>query len=110
MNPPMKPSPTPAVPRQPWADGLLILVFAVLIWLPTEDSFTGIDITRASDENRLPAPKPRFTRLDFPGLQKYVADSEVYFNDHFGFRKRLLRWFQQWKSRLFRDPDPGMKR
>lgn len=106
----MKPSPAPAVPRQPWADGLLILVFAVLIWLPTADSFTGIDITRASDENRLPAPKPRFTRLDFPGLQKYVADSEVYFNDHFGFRKRLLRWFQQWKSRLFRDPDPGMKR
>ena len=106
----MKPSPAPAVPRHPWADGLLILVFAVLIWLPTADSFNGMDITRQPSENRALAPKPRLNRLDFSGVQSYAAATELYFNDHFGFRKRLLRWFQQWKSRLFRDPDPGMKR
>src|ERR1035437_4653344 len=97
-------SPIPkTAPRKPWADWLLVFIFAALLWLPTVDFFTGIDITRASDENRLPAPRPRLTRLDFSGLQSYVAASELYFNDHFGFRKRLIRWFQQWKERLYRD-------
>ena len=106
----MNSSTNPAAPRKPWADWLLVFFFAALLWLPTVDFFTGIDITQRSDENRLPAPAPRLTRLDFSGLQKFMADSELCFNDHFGFRKRLLRWFAQWKSRLYRDPDPGMKR
>ena len=100
----------PISPRRPWAEWLLVFVFAALLWLPTVDFFTGIDITRAPSENRMPAPKPRFTRLDFSGLQNYVAASEVYFNDHFGFRKRLIRWFQQWKTRLFEDQGVLMKR
>jgi hypothetical protein len=36
-------------------------------------------------------------------VQNYLAGAEAYFNDHFGFRKRLIRWCQQWKSRLYRD-------
>jgi hypothetical protein len=99
----------PTVPRHPWADGLLILVFAVLIWLPTADSFTGMDITRQPSENRALAPKPRLNRLDFPGVQSYAAATELYFNDHFGFRKRLIRWFHQWKTRLFHDESAAAK-
>ena len=28
---------------------------------------------------------------------------EAYFNDHFGFRKRLIRWYRLWRLDLFRD-------
>ena len=106
----MNSSANPTLPRKPWADWLLVAAFAGLLWLPTVDFFTGVDLTGPPSENRLPAPKPRFTRVDFSGVQKYAADLEVYFNDHFGFRKRLIRWFQQWKTRLYHDQGVVMKR
>ena len=106
----MNSSSSPASPRKPWADWLLVFFFAALLWLPTVDFFTGIDITGPPSENRLPAPRPQFAQWSFAGLQKYAADSEIYFNDHFGFRKRLIRWFQQWKIRLYKDPGVVMKR
>ena len=106
----MNSSANPTLPRKPWADWLLVAAFAGLLWLPTVDFFTGVDLTGPPSENRLPAPKPRFTRVDFSGVQKYAADLEVYFNDHFGFRKRLIRWFQQWKTRLYHDQGVSMKR
>src|ERR1017187_6466880 len=107
----MNSSANPTLPRKPWADWLLVAAFAGLLWLPTVDFFTGVDLTGPPSENRLPAPKPRFTRVDFSGVQKYAADLEVYFNDHFGFRKRLIRWFQQWKTRMsrFRNPKWSLK-
>ena len=89
-------------PRKPWAEWLTIAVFAGLLWLPTVDFFTGVDVTRQPSENRLLAPKPRLAQLNLPGLRGYLTASELYFNDHFGFRKRLIRWFQQWK-RVFHD-------
>jgi len=103
----MSAAPTSTSPRQPWADWLLVGLLAVLMWLPTVDFFTGIDITRQPNENRQPAPIPRLTHLNFAGLQEYVTASELYFNDHFGFRKRLIRWFQQWTWRLFRQQNEG---
>ena len=103
----MSAAPASASPRQPWADWLLVGLLAVLMWLPTVDFFTGIDITRQPNENRQPAPIPRLTHLNFAGLQEYVTASELYFNDHFGFRKRLIRWFQQWTWRLFRQQNEG---
>ena len=84
-------------------DWLLILLFGGLLALPTIDWFTGIDITRPPDENRLPAPKPHWSQWTLAGTQPFFAGTEIYFNDHFGFRKRLIRWCQQWKSRLYRD-------
>jgi hypothetical protein len=90
-------------PRKPWADWLLILVFAALLWLPILDYFSGVDCTDPAGENRLPAPKPRLAQLNLAGVQNYLSASEMYFNDHFGFRKRLIRWFQQWKGRLYHD-------
>lgn len=97
-------------PRVPFLESLLILIFAVLLALPTVDFFTGIDITGAPSENRLPAPRPRLTQANFAGVQRYLAASEAYFNDHFGFRKRLIRWYQQWKIRLYRDQGVVMNR
>lgn len=99
----MDSSAKPASVRSSWTDRLLILVFAVLLGLPTLDYFTGIDVTRPPDENRLPAPKPQLPHWSLGALQSWLAGAEDYFNDHFGFRKRLIRWCQQWKSRLYRD-------
>ncbi len=99
MNPNTKPGP----PRQAWTDWLLVLVFGALLWLPTADYFGHVDWTQPTDENRLMAPKPRLARLDFSGVRDYLGASEAYFNDHFGFRKRLIRWCQQWKQRIYRN-------
>ena len=89
--------------RQAWADGLLLIVFGALLWLPTVEYFGHMDWTSPLTENRLLAPCPRLTRLDVSGVRDYLAATENYFNDHFGFRRRLIRWCQQWKARLFRD-------
>ena len=84
-------------------DWLTIAIFAALLSLPALDYFTGVDVTRPPDENRLPAPKPQLKDWNLRALQNWFAGAEDYFNDHFGFRKRLIRWCQQWKSRLYRD-------
>jgi len=90
-------------PRKPWVDGLLIVLFAALLWLPTVDFFSGVDRTEPPGENRMPAPKPRLAQWNLSGVQAYFIAAETYFNDYFGFRKRLIRWFQQWKMRLYHD-------
>ncbi len=36
-------------------------------------------------------------------MQKFLSAGESYFNDHFGFRNRLIRWFKKWKITLFND-------
>jgi hypothetical protein len=95
--------PTPAPRRQAWTDWLVILIFMGMLWLPTADYFFNLDWSQPPDENRLMAPKPRLTRLNISGLQDYLAATEKYFNDHFGFRRRLIRWCQQWKQRLYQN-------
>lgn len=96
--------------RRPWTDWLLIAVFAGLLSLPALDTFTGIDPTERPTENRVPAPKPVFAQASLAGLRDYLAGTESYFDDHFGFRKRLVRWYQQWKFRLFRDQNGAANR
>lgn len=88
--------------RFAWLDGLLIIVFAILLWMPTVDYFVHVDRAQAPDENRLPAPSPRLGRLDVAGARTFLAGTEAYFNDHFGFRRQLIRWNHQWKDRLYR--------
>ncbi len=99
----MSPSANSIPLRKPWADWLIIGLFAALLWLPTLDFFSAMDRTEPPGENRLPAPRPRLERRDLSGVQAYFAAAEAWFNDHFGFRKRLIRWFQQWKMRLYHD-------
>ena len=36
------------------------------------------------------------------GSRDFIAGIENYFNDHFGFRKRLVRLNHHWKEQLFR--------
>ena len=90
-------------PEKSWSDGLLICFFIVLLWLPTVDFFCGIDHSQPTGENRLPAPKPELKQLNLTGLQKFITATEAYFNDHFGFRKGLIRLCQQWKANFYQD-------
>lgn len=94
-------SPKPRL--QAWLDGWLMVVFAALLWMPAVDYFGHFDRTPAPDENRLPAPPPRLAHWDLPGAQAWFVGAEAYFNDHFGFRHRLIRWNHQWKDRLYHD-------
>ena len=89
--------------RRPWADWALLATFLLLLWAPTLDSFFKLDHSRQPGENRLPAPFPEWRPACAGEPQKYLSGLENYFSDHFGFRNKLIRWYQNWKISLFRD-------
>jgi alginate O-acetyltransferase complex protein AlgJ len=84
------------------AQWMVIAVFFGLLWLPTLDSFFHLDKAPIPDENRLPAKFPAFNQR-LGGIRDFIAGLESYYNDHFGFRKRLIRWNNHWKHTLFRE-------
>lgn len=86
---------------QAFWDALTIIVFLGLLWLPGLDHFFKLDHAPPPTENRLLAKWPRFNGLG--GSRDFIAGIESYFNDHFGFRKRLVRLCHHWKSQLFHD-------
>lgn len=89
--------------RPVWAGQILIVVFLLLLWAPAGDSFFHLDQSRPPGENRLPAPLPHWQGNSLAGAQKYLNGLNDYFSDHFGFRKKLIRWFQNWKLGLYHD-------
>jgi hypothetical protein len=66
-------------------------VFLVMIVLPPMGLFFGLDRSFVLQENRPLAQRPRLT-LDRGGLSGFRAKFEAYYNDQFGFRKRLIHW------------------
>jgi len=86
-------------------DTLTILSFLALLWLPTLDTLFGLDHTPVPQENRLPARWPHFSGL--AQSRAYLVAIESYFDDHFGFRKRLIRWNQHWKNQWFQTKASG---
>ena len=99
----MNPATDGHLSRRAWADWLVIAVFLVLLWAPTVDKIFHLDGSRAPGENRLPARRPELRELRPGQVQKFLADGEAYFNDHFGFRNKLIRWFQNWRISLYHD-------
>lgn len=83
-------------------DTLTIATFVALLWLPTLDFVLKVDDPQWSVENRAPAPWPQFAGI--AQSRDFIAGVENYFNDHFGFRKRLVRWSNLWKGQLFNEP------
>src|SRR5438270_868085 len=79
---------------------LLSALFVLLIWLPTLDWVLHLDHAPISNEKRLMGPFPEFKGVW--QLKEFIAGLEMYFNDHFGFRKRLIRTNNHWKRQLFR--------
>src|SRR5437016_14294834 len=80
---------------------ILIAGFVALLWLPTLDSFFGLDSTIPPNENRRFAKFPEFGGV--ARSKQFIGDLENYFNDHFGFRKRLVTWNNEWKHEWFHE-------
>ncbi len=81
---------------------LLAAIFLGLILLPLADSALGLDRAPTLNEKRMPARFPKFAP-GLGGLRAFLAGLEAYSADHFGFRKRLLRWEHRWKRDLFHE-------
>jgi alginate O-acetyltransferase complex protein AlgJ len=81
---------------------ILSTVFLLLLWLPTLDSFFDLDHSPWLNEKREPAPFPKIT-LDVNGLRTLPAGLGAYYDDHFGFRRRLILWEQRWKQKYFKE-------
>ena len=68
---------------------MLIAAFLCAIWLPLLDNLIGLDTTTASAEKRILAPLPGRPE-DLESLKEFPAQFEAYYNDHFGFRNKLI--------------------
>jgi hypothetical protein len=84
------------VARQParaWrgSDAALVFSFALAICLPLAGLVLHLDTGFELEENRELATFPKL-ELNRAKLAKYAAQLETFFNDQFGFRKRLIHW------------------
>jgi alginate O-acetyltransferase complex protein AlgJ len=79
-----------------------IALFLLLTWLPTLDNYLALDHAPQPNEKRAPAPFPQF-KATRAGAREFFAGLETYYTDHFGFRKRLIRWNNHWKRQVFRE-------
>ena len=77
---------------------LLILIFVVIISLPLAANLAGMDGADPGAENRELAA---FPRLDgsMTALAGFPGRFARWFDDHFGFRSTLVRWYGE--MRLF---------
>ena len=78
---------------------LVALLFVVLIALPLASNLTGHDGADAQAENRELAPMPSFDGIARARSRAFPTGLSSWFEDHFGFRARLIRWYGE--SRLF---------
>ncbi len=71
-----------------WADRVLVALFLLIICLPTADQIARLDHTRPPEEKRVLAPLPK---VRWATIAELPRSWEAYYNDHFGFRNRLVR-------------------
>src|SRR3954464_10049654 len=90
-----------AAPNQPGGvrySRLLTLLFVATISLPLAANLVGTDGADPGAENRELAAFPRLDR-SVTSVAALPASFSLWFEDHFGFRSRLVRWYGE--SRLF---------
>jgi alginate O-acetyltransferase complex protein AlgJ len=86
---------------------LLALMFLVLVSLPAGVNLLGIDGADAEVENRELAAFPRLRAGS--SIRAFPVGLADWFDDHFGFRARLIQWYGE--TRLFLlhvSPSPGV--
>ncbi|HEV7928471.1 MAG TPA: alginate O-acetyltransferase [Verrucomicrobiae bacterium] len=81
------------------ANAVLIMSFLCVIWLPTSDWLWGLDHRPTPNENRKSAEFPR--NITAPG--PFLAAFGDFYEDHFGFRNRLVYWNTHWKWSIFKE-------
>lgn len=80
--------------------GLVVCaLFGLLIWLPALDSAFHLDHAPIPNEKRQPAPFPEFRGLT--QSRDFLSGLTAWFDDHFGYRRRLVRANNHWKHQLF---------
>ena len=77
---------------------LLVALFIAVIGLPLATNLAGIDGADAGAENRELAAWPHLDGT-LASLAAYPTHLSEWFDDHFGFRSLLVRWYGE--SRLF---------
>jgi hypothetical protein len=92
----------PASMRRPasvpaW-NALLSTLFVVVIALPLAANLAGVDGADAAAENRELARFPPLT-MSWTAVRDFLPGVSAWFDDHFGFRSRFVRWYGE--SRLF---------
>ena len=88
------------------AKGAFVSIFMLILVLPTLQQNIGFAKELENIEKRKLAQKPEFSFS-----KKFARDFESYFDDHFGFRNRLVSWGGSYKTKLFRsskNPDLTM--
>ena len=80
------------------ANRLLTLLFVAVIALPLAANLAGVDGADPGAENRELAAFPRVDTT-WTSLAAFPPACAAWFDDHFGFRSRLVRWYGE--SRLF---------
>ena len=72
-------------------DRILIAIFIATLWLPMTGMVLSLDHDGPSAENRTLAPWPQL-RWDEASLRALPEQLTRYFEDHFAFRQRMVRW------------------
>ena len=75
----------------PLVDRTLIVIFIATLWLPMTGMVLNLDRDAAPGENRRLAAWPQL-RWDAASLRALPEQLTRYFEDHFAFRVRLVRW------------------
>lgn len=68
---------------------LLILLFIAALWSPLLATLPGSTVSVSTAEKRKLAEFPRWEA----SWKAFVDGLEDYYNDHFGFRQSLIRWY-----------------
>ncbi len=74
-----------------WA---MIILFFTAIWTPLFLLIMSPAATVSESEKRKLAPFPTLSGVS---LTAYPAEFEAYFNDHFGLRRPLIRWYNHFR-------------
>src|SRR3954452_14874855 len=79
----------------------LIAGFVVLLWLPLLERTFKWDVTPQLTEKRALADFPELPR-NVSSIRDFIGGLNGYYNDHFGFRRRLVYWGQRWRHIWFK--------
>jgi len=83
-----------------WANTSLIILFLLMLWLPTLDTLFHLDRSTFPRENRLLAQLPEL-RPSLGDLKEFIGGLDAYFNDHFGWRNRLIHLHRRLQLGVF---------
>ncbi|HUU34315.1 MAG TPA: hypothetical protein VMW48_09640 [Vicinamibacterales bacterium] len=107
------PSPPPAVPEwrlhSVW-ERVLVAIFLMMLALPGLATLAGVDAGMTRGENRELAPAPALAPT-WTAISGFPAAFTLWFEDHFAFRSRLVRWQAAFRLLVLRvSPSPEVIR